>query len=163
MSLINPPKVGTPGLFHILLSTTCLLSSVLGSLNSHPHYPSSRDLLFGDTMGPGSIFSKEDLGHRVFLVPLEVSTDKTPLGVSRVWKCQVTKMGSFCNRHDLSLLWGSFKKWGRKPPCPVFPLCTRPGGSPLPSAASCYWPLRVSPKPWAQREGMDQHRPMTEL
>ena len=55
-SLINPPEVGTPGLFHILLSTTSLLSSVLGSLNSHPRYPSSRDLLFGDTLGPGSIF-----------------------------------------------------------------------------------------------------------
>ena len=97
MSLINPPEVGTPGLFHILLSTTSLLSSVLGSLNSHPHYPSSRDLLFGDTMGPGSIFLQRRPWPQGFLGAFGGLHSQTPLGVSRVWKCQVTKMGSFCN------------------------------------------------------------------
>ena len=56
LSLINPPKMGTPGLLHIVLSTTSLLNSVFGPLKSHPHYPSSRDLLFGDTLGSGSVF-----------------------------------------------------------------------------------------------------------
>lgn len=106
MPLTTPPKVRTPGLFQTFLSTNIFSQLCTKLIGFFPPY-SPRDLPFGVTIRPGSIFLQRRLWPpfpQTYPVPLN-QTKCHPLEISVDWKCQVAEMSSsLCNWKKLNAL-----------------------------------------------------------